>query len=67
MRPSPSGTSEFDVFLAFGFHAESLLFGAVLASLFTAAAKSIQVKCISDDEDEKAEDSVREIIILPGF
>lgn len=68
MRPSPSGTSEFDVFLAFGFHAESLLFGAVLASLFTAAAKSIHwVKCISDDEDEKAEDSVREIIILPGF
>ena len=50
-----------------GFYAEPLLFGAVLASLFTAAAKSIQVKCISDDEDERTEDSVREIIILPGF
>ena len=48
-------------------HAESLLFGVVLASLFTAAAKSIQVKCISDDEDERTDNSVREIIILPGL
>lgn len=49
-----------------GFRAESLLFGVVLTSLFTAAAKSIQVKCISDDDDDD-DDSVRKIIILPRF
>ena len=60
MKLSRSGTSKYKIFIASAYNDNKLslfLHFVKICSLFSAASKSIQIKCLSDDEGEENENS----------